>query len=432
MNTNKVLRLTQAGCVLVGLFSTSSMLYAASVNELFRHESQLTLTQLIETVLSRNSDVSSMLATWSASQAHSEQVGAFDDPTVSYFIAPQTIGENDQDFGQKISISQRLPWPGKLELKEDIARLESKAAWEGLTRVRLRLTLRSQIAYADWYFVHAAIRINAINQSLLLEFQRIAEIKYAAGRTSKQDVLRAEVEAALLEHRDILLQGQRREILSVINTLLQRTPDLSLPPPSKLTTLSDLPPVLDLRRKAINNHPELRALKARIRASRQRQALSKRDFYPDFKLDAGYNSLWNQTQKRLTIGASINIPLRAKRHAASDEIRARTKQLDSLKTSKEAKILDTLQRAFERVRENGHVLVLFSDRLLPLAEENLAAAQSDYESGKGGFLDLISAEKNLMQTQLQLEQARADYLRRRGILEHAIGESLAQTTIQQK
>jgi len=67
-----------------------------------------------------------------------------------------------------------------------------------------------------------------------------------------------------------------------------------------------------------------------------------------------------------------------------------------------------------------------------LAEENLAAAQSDYESGRGGFLDLISAEKNLMQTQLQLEQARADYLRRRGILEHAIGESLAQTTIQQK
>jgi len=430
MDTIKLVRHSRAGLVLVGLFSTWPVLYAASADEIFRQESQLTLARLIEFVLIRNPDVSSMQATWSASQARSKQVGAFDDPQVSYSIAPQTIGKNNQDFGQKITISQRLPWPGKLGLKEDIARLLSNATREDIARVRLRLTLRSQIAYADWYFVHAALRINAINQSLLQEFQRIAEIKYAAGRTSKQDVLRAEVEAALLDHRDILLQGQRREVLSVINTLLHRTPDLSLPPPSEISTLNDLPPVLDLRRKAINNHPELRALKARIRASRQRQALSKRDFYPDFKLNAGYNSLWNQTQKRLTIGASINIPLRAKRHAASDEIRARTKQLDSLKTSKEAKILDTLQRAFEQVRENRHVLLLFSDRLLPLAEENLAAAQSDYESGRGGFLDLISAEKNLMQTQLQLEQARADYLRRRGILEHAVGESLSQATIQ--
>ena len=94
-------------------------------------------------------------------------------------------------------------------------------------------------------------------------------------------------------------------------------------------------------------------------------------------------------------------------------------QLEALKTSMTADILDRQQRAYEQVIENQHVLTLFRKRLLPLAKENLAAAQSDYESGNGDFLNLISTDKNLTQTQLQMERARADYQQRWARLEHA-------------
>ena len=397
---------------------------AADTDGLFANIQQLSPTQLVEAVLKRNADIPAMQATWQAAQARIEQAGALDDPKLSYQAAPQTLGQNTMDFGQKLSISQRLPWSGKRGLRADVARFEADASREGIARARLRLTEATERSYADWYFVHAALRINHINRSLLLEFQNIAEIKYAAGRTSKQDVLRAEVEATLLEHRNIVLQRQRREVLSRINTLLQRLPDAPLPQPGNLVGLNTLPSIVVLRQQALKNHPELRALQARIMASRRRLTLSERDFYPDVTVSAGYNSLWNQDEKRLTAGASINIPLRGKRNAASDETRARTLRLAADQKTKVAKILDAVQRAYEQVRESEHVLTLYGDRLLPLAEENLAAAQSDYESGSGGFLDLISAEKNRMQTQLQLAQAKADYHRRLATLKHTIGGPL--------
>ena len=397
---------------------------ATDTDGLFANMQQLSPTQLVEAVLKRNANIPAMQATWQAAQARIEQAGAFDDPKLSYQVAPQTLGQNTMDAGQKLSISQRLPWPGKRGLRAGVARFEADASREGIARARLRLTEATERSYADWYFVHAALRINRINQSLLREFQNIAEIKYAAGRTSKQDVLRAEVEATLLEHRNIVLQRQRREVLSRINTLLQRLPDAPLPQPGNLVGLNPLPSIVVLRQQALKNHPELRALQARIMASRRRLTLSERDFYPDVTFSAGYNSLWNQDEKRLTAGASINIPLRGKRNAASDETRARTLRLDADQKTNVAKILDAVQRAYEQVRESEHVLTLYGDRLLPLAEENLAAAQSDYESGSGGFLELISAEKNRMQTQLQLEQAKADYHRRLATLKHTIGGPL--------
>ena len=398
---------------------------AADTDVLFANTPQLTATQLVEAVLKRNADIPAMQAAWQAAQARIEQASAFDDPRLSYQIAPQTLGQNNVDFGQKFSISQRLPWSGKRGLRADVTRFEADASHEGVNRARLRLTEATQRSYADWYFVHAALRINRINQSLLVEFQNIAQIKYAAGRTSKQDVLRAEVEATLLEHRNIVLERQRREVLSRINTLLQRLPDKPLPEPGGLSKVITLPSINTMRQQALKNHPDLRALQARILASRRRQALSERDFYPDVTVSVGYNSLWNQDEKRLMVGASINIPLRGKRNAATDETRAQTLRLDADQKTKVAKILDAVQRAYEQVRENEHVLKLYQNRLLPLAEENLAAAQSEYESGSGGFLDLISAEKNRIQTHLQLEQARADYHRRLATLKYTIGGPLA-------
>ncbi|MFV2055507.1 MAG: TolC family protein [Thiohalomonadales bacterium] len=398
----------------------------------FTNLKQLSATRLVSAVLHRNSDVPAMQATWQATQARITQAGALDDPMLSYLIAPQTLSQDNMDFGQKFSISQRLPWSGKRGLREKISRFESEASFENITRARLRLTQASQLAFSDWYFVHAALRINKVNQSLLQEFQDIAEIKYAAGRTSKQDVLRAEVEVALLEHRNIVLQTQRREVLSIMNTLLQRRPDLSLPPPGPVSTERTLTTIDQYRRQALLTHPDLRALQARIRANRGRLDLSEANFYPDIILSAAYNSLWNQQEKRLSVGAAINIPLRDKRRAARDEARAHSLQLDANQKTTVAHILDILQRAYARVDENRHVLSLYAERLLPLAEENLAAAQSDYEAGNGSFLDLISAEKNLMQTQLQLEQARADYQRRWANLEHASGGSLTEQVNTQK
>ena len=423
MHNKNYCRRSHLGIAVLGLTLICQPLMATEADIPFANESSLTSSHLVEAVLARNPDIATMEATWAAAKARIEQANSFDDPMLSYTIAPQSAGADGMDFGQKLSLSQRLPWPGKRDLRGDVARAESDAAFVGIEQARLKLTETAKAAYADWYFVHAAIRINGINKTLLQEFQNIAEIKYSAGRASRQDALRAEVERVLLEHRDIVLERQRRDVLANINTLLQRLPDLPLPLPASLPETIPLPTVERLRALALEHHPELRALVARTQASRHRERLAERNDYPDITLNAGYNTLWNQSEKRLTVGASINIPLQGKRRAAKDEARAMTLRLESQQRAKVSQLMGDLQQAVEKVRESEHVLSLYQNRLLPLAEENLQAAQSDYEAGSGNFLDLIGAEKNLMQTRLQREQARADYHRRLATLEQLVGSS---------
>ncbi|HED17881.1 MAG TPA: TolC family protein, partial [Gammaproteobacteria bacterium] len=376
---------------------------------LFVHNQRLTPQQLVEAVLARNPTLPAMQAAWQAAQSRIEPAAALDDPLLSYAVAPRTVGADDQDFGQKLELSQQLPWPGKRQLRGERAQHEADAAQQDIETLRLTLSATTRSLFADWYFIHEAIRINRINQDLLQEFRRIAEARYSTGQASKQDALRADVEFNLLKHRAIVLERQRRDSLARINTLLNRAPDERLPLPAKLSEPGPLPSAQTLRSLAVQVRPEFKALTAHIEASRSTIDLARRAFYPDFNLKAGYNSLWNQDEKRFTVGVGINLPLdRSKRRAVEDAARARTMQAQWRLTDEAAVVAGDVQRAYDRVEESHHVLTLYRDRLLPLAEENLAAAKVDYQGGSGDFLSLLTTEKNLMQTQLQVEQAVAE------------------------
>jgi len=410
-----------------GLFITCILLLytaIASANQsaLFRSD-RLDEKQLIQAVLASNPSIEAMQSAWRAAQSRVDQATALDDPMLSYSFAPSTIDQNDLDFGQKLMLSQKFPWPGKRALRGDSARLEATASQENVLLLRLQLIEASAKYFADWYSIHEAVRINQVNQNLWQEFHAIAEVKYGTGQASQQDVLRAEVEQARLEHQAIVLNRKQQNILAQINTLLNRTPDAPVPPPAALAEIRELPDVDQLRKMALETHPALKSLIARNQASDARLKLAEREYYPDFNVNAGYNSLWNQDEKRFTIGVGINIPLlQGKRDAKVSEQRARSQQNAFQIADKQAEIAGAVQRSYNSVEESRHVLKLYENKLLALAEENLLAAKIDYQSGAGGFLDLVSAEKNLIQTQLSYVKAQRDHHQQLALLSKHVAD----------
>ena len=381
----------------------------------------LQLGTLVAEVLNRNPDLPAMRAAWQAAKAKVGQERSLDDPVLSYGFAPRTIDSQGLDFGQTAALSLRLPWPGKLALAGEAAELEADAAGNDVESVRLRLIEATRSAFADWYFIHQALEINRADRKLLTRIRHLAELRYASGSASRQDALQAEVETALLDHRQIVLERRRHEILARLNTLLLRTPDAPLPPPESLPKPPAVPPLEQLRDLALGRHPDLRALAVRRQANQRREALAKRQFFPDLTLRTGYNSLWNDEQKRLSVEASINLPLPGKRRARLDQVRSEGLRLVSQWQSRRARILEVLQRRYEEVMESEHVIRLYRQRLLPLAEDNLAAARADYASGAGDFVDLLGAEKHLSGVRLQLARSLSEHYRRLAALERLTG-----------
>jgi len=378
--------------------------------------------QLIADILKANPQMEVVQAAWEASTARATPQSAWADPQFRYTMAPVTIGSNDTSYGQRIELSQQIAWPGKLRLRGEVADHQAHAQYENIAAVQLTLATMAKTLFADWYYIHQAIKINKINQALFEEFRHSAVTRYSAGLVSNQDALRADVERALLKHQAIVLQREQQTILARMNTLLNRSPDASIPPPDSISANAQLPELKPLAIKALQSRPELKVISANINASKTQMELAELGYYPDFNISAGYNSLWDNEDKRFTIGVGINIPLdQSKRKAAEKEAQAMVRQANWRKTELEAKIREELQISYVRVQESLHVLKLYREQLTPLADENLTASIADYQAGKCDFLTLISSEKNRMQTQLQTEQALADVYRRFAELEYAVG-----------
>ena len=181
-----------------------------------------------------------------------------------------------------------------------------------------------------------------------------------------------------------------------------------------------------LGRPAVDRHPELRRLDARIEAAQSRVDLARKAFYPDFQLRAGYNTLWDESDKRPVVGVSINVPLdRGKRQAELDRTQAEVRRTEWTLIDRRAQLLEDLARSRAEVVESISAVELYERELMPLATEYLDAAIADYRSGTGAFLNVVTAERRRLRTELALERARADYLRRLAELERWAGGALA-------
>ncbi len=67
---------------------------------------------------------------------------------------------------------------------------------------------------------------------------------------------------------------------------------------------------------------------------------------------------------------------------------------------------------------------LYRTTVLPQAEQTLEAAQAGYRTDRADFLDLIDAERTLLDYQLEYIRALVRLEQQRAALEHVIGQSL--------
>lgn len=377
---------------------------------------------LVDAVLNGNPTLPAAQSAWQAAESEIVPAGALDDPMLSTMAAPRSFDEAGMDPGMGIELSQRLPWPGKLGLKQKIARFEARALEQSIPTTRLDLTELAKEAFADWYLVHAGLRVNESNRKLWKEVREIAETHYANGTGGKQGVLQADMEYQMLGHRQVVLERQRAEVLTQLNRLLNRSAGTGLPPPAPLDGPSSLPPLSELRTLALAHRAELEAAKAELEADSARVDLARREFYPDFQVSTGYNSMWGNEEMRWTVGVGINIPLgRDKRHAVVSGARAEAMESRWRLQDLALEVKKDVEQTHARVQEAHHLLELHEDRLLPLARANLEAARTAYQARTGSLESLLRAERSLFETELNYEAARADYYRNMAGLERAVG-----------
>jgi outer membrane protein, heavy metal efflux system len=387
-------------------------------------QAEFSLPEFLAEVQAQNPTLEAMTMAWRAAGEKYPQAIALDDPMLMATTAPDSLGHSSAESAYAFQLDQKFPWCGKRAAKGRQARAETDAAHGDLEDSRRQLIETAQNAFYDYYLVRQELELNRENDSVLGQFRETAISKYRTSQVTQQDVLQADVEVAQLERERLELTRMDRVAVARINTLLRQPPYTPLPPPPRQLA-APLPPgdVCELQQIAVGQRPDLATLAAKVRATEAQLALARKDFYPDVDLFGRYDTFWLPANSLVgQVGVNVNLPiyygrLNAAVREAADEVAQRRAEY-------EQRLIDVqfeVANAYEETAESQRAVELYSSKLIPASEQNLDAAHSNYDVGKGSFLDLAVAQRQSIEMRRKQQETLTEYHKRVAALARAIG-----------
>lgn len=381
----------------------------------FAGGSDLVLERYIQEALQENPSLKAAIARVGAFNEKIPQSSALPEPMLGFGLANLPV--NSFEFSQEpmtgkwISLSQTLPFPGKLGLRRDLAESGRDRQAALLKGEEARIIRLIKETYYQWAFVRESIRLVESHQSLMDQFVAITTSKYEVGDGLGQDVLRAQTERTKFEDRLLKLHQMEETLKARLSALLSREADGPLEVPSRLDFRTVGLDADSLDALISDFNPEVQAFRAREQNAKAGLRLARRSTYPDLKVGVQYTQR-DDSPSRMTrhdffsIKAEIAIPLYWKKRQAHliEQKRIERRQVDeefqSLLNELDFQLHDLLVQA-KRTRDQ---ITVYREGIIPLAEQTLQSALTGYPVGKVDFLTLLSSQGMLLNYELELRQ----------------------------
>ncbi len=380
---------------------------------------QLTLEESINIALRDNPGLSEMQARAQAMAAVPSQVGTLPDPRISFNamnLPMDTFDISQENMTQmQFGISQAIPFPGKLALREEAAQHEAEAVSNDVDETRLRLVRDVKTIWWRLFNFDRSISIVLLNQDLLRQFVQIAQIKYKVGQGLQQDVLLAQLELSKLLDLELRLKGTRRNENARLNALLDISPDQAVHLPQQVAKeLPELAKEQILYALAEQSRPLLVGQQNRIQAASTRADLAKKDYYPDFNVGAAYGfrsgdntGIGGSRADFATFMLSMNMPIFIGRKQSkavdqrNSELLEQNFKLQDLRGMIQANI-SAASSDYQRAREQFE---LFKTGIIPQARQTVSSMLAGYQVNKVDFLNVVRAQITLYNYEMSYWQA---------------------------
>jgi outer membrane protein, heavy metal efflux system len=326
-----------------------------------------------------------------------------------------------------LTIEQQVPGRGKRALRQAALQAEADAAAAGIA-VRARDILAEvKKAYADLYVARKGVEIYNANLILLRQFADVSNAKYATGRISQQDVLKAVVEISRLHEELVMLDERARIAEARLNTLLARPPHEPIGPLADAATDRALPSPADLQRLALERQPQLKMADTEIASAEARIAVIRSETKPDYILRGGYMAV-PEGRDAITASFGITWPTarwtRGRIDAQLTESRARVAAAKAQKSAIESAIRLMVQEAWVRADAATKRASLIETSVVPQSEHTLEVSRVAYQTDRVDFLVLIDNQRVLLEARMNYYRALSDLEQARADLERAVGADL--------
>jgi len=367
-----------------------------------------------------------------AKGARVPQARALPDPSVSVGwmgnIAPFDVQNGDPSSYRAVGAMQEFPWPGKRQLRAEVAAKEVDAEQWSVEAARRKVRAEVAQAFYGLWATDKALQITRTNKELLEKLSRIAEEKYKVGRGVQQDVLRAHVEVTRILQRLTLLEQQRRTYEAQLNSLLIRPPGRVISSVADVEKSSLSYSLEELLQQAAAS-PDIRQQEAWVEQAQTAANLARRDYYPDFSVGYMYQQRSGmQDMHGFTFGIKIPVFYRDKQRKAVEEATLTRASLEQTRESIRTALSFQVREQFLAARASEELLQLYQRGVLPQSSLALESSLASYQTGETDFLNVINNFTTILDYQVAYYQEVANYQKALARLEEITGLELTATS----
>ncbi|MCP4975269.1 MAG: TolC family protein [Maribacter sp.] len=361
----------------------------------------------------------------SAVETMSIAEGTLPDPKMSLGVA--NIAIDTFDFNQeamtqfKVGLSQMFPRGNSLELKKKQLQLIGSQYPLQRENRRAKIAVIAAKLWLDAYKAQESIALIENDRVLFEQLADVAEASYssAVGKTRQQDIVRAQLELTRLDDRLTLLKQKQEMTIQQLSQWLseymgESESEYNLNASFNLSSFiltRELPNIGMLQANLINaqdtvlpqelfkyfaQHPAVKALDQKIKASKTGIDLAKQKYKPQWGVSAGY-SYRGEAPTRIeradlfSIGVSFDIPLFTE-NRQDKQVQSATYKSAAVKTEKWLLIrkmiasFETSQAQLFRIIDRQK---LYQKRLLPQMHEQAEASLTAYTNDDGDFAEVV-------------------------------------------
>ena len=317
----------------------------------------INLDVIIKEALKNNPKIKAYEAVWAAEGEKTKQVTTLPDPIFTYGFFGKNIETRVGPQKEKFSISQKIPFPGKLSLKGKVQQKQAEQSRQIYEAEKQELIKDVRIVFYDLYWVDRAIEITEEEKNILINSAKILQRKYETNLKPQSEVLKVEVEITNLIDKLLLLKQRRRALTAKMNSLLNRPINSSLAKIKEIKLQE-----VDLDSKALKqitfaNRQEINVLRYGVDKAKFGKVLAMFDFLPDFTLgfnyinvEGGHTTQANDGEDAWGATFSVNLPIwRTKLNAGFKEKKAKlTAAVENLKNKQNEVEYELNDRSEER------------------------------------------------------------------------------------
>lgn len=382
----------------------------------------LTLTVALELALEANADLSVARREVAAVNAAAQQASRITNPTLELGVEDTRRATREST----IQLSQPIELGGKRTARmQAAARGVDAASAELSTKVT---EVRAAVTTAFFDVLAAQERMTLVTDSVTLA-QRgtsAASKRVTAGRASPVEETKARVAESGVRLELIKAESELRASRKRLSALWRNPTPSFESAAGSLEVLPDLPNLSDLTARLITS-PELNQARAEVARRQALSTVERTRRVPDVTVRVGMRRSEELGQNQAIFGVSVPLPFFDRNQGNLRESLLRTDKARDELAATETRVDTELVQAYERLRTAHQETQALRDEILPGAKSGYDAAVTGFEFGKFSFLDVLDAQRTLLQARTQYLRALSDAHRAAADIDAIVGTSLHAT-----